>query len=240
MAFCTKCGAQMSDDAIFCTSCGTSVSESQESPQSSNQESPIPPPQNFQQAPPQQEYQQAPPQQEYQQAPPQGGYQQAPPQGGYQQAPPQGGYQQQYQQAPPQGAYQQQYQQPPYQNYADPQWDADNNKVYGILAYFGILVLISILAAPKESKFSRIHANQGLVLFIFEIGGSIVVSIISAILMAVGSGSLTMLGVFGLIVGLLWFAFGVCTLILAIMGIVRAAKGETKPLPIIGGITILK
>lgn len=39
--------------------------------------------------------------------------------------------------------------------------DVEQNKVMAILAYFGILVLIPILAA-KDSKFARFHANQGL------------------------------------------------------------------------------
>ena len=37
--------------------------------------------------------------------------------------------------------------------------DISDNKVYSILAYIGILVLVPILAAPK-SKFARFHANQ--------------------------------------------------------------------------------
>ena len=43
--------------------------------------------------------------------------------------------------------------------------DVEQNKVMAILAYFGILVLIPILAA-KDSKFARFHANQGLLLCI--------------------------------------------------------------------------
>ena len=36
--------------------------------------------------------------------------------------------------------------------------DVQNNKVFAILAYIGILVLVPIFAA-KESKFARFHAN---------------------------------------------------------------------------------
>ena len=45
------------------------------------------------------------------------------------------------------------------------QQDIDQNKIMGILSYFGILVLIPIFAA-KESPFARFHANQGLVLLV--------------------------------------------------------------------------
>ena len=46
--------------------------------------------------------------------------------------------------------------------------DVNANKVMGVLAYLGILVLIPIFAA-KGSKFARSHANQGLILLILEI-----------------------------------------------------------------------
>lgn len=41
------------------------------------------------------------------------------------------------------------------------QQDIDQNKIMGILSYFGILVLIPIFAA-KESPFARFHANRAL------------------------------------------------------------------------------
>lgn len=37
-----------------------------------------------------------------------------------------------------------------------------NDKIFGVLAYIGILWLVPLLAAPK-SKFAKYHANQGLV-----------------------------------------------------------------------------
>ena len=77
--------------------------------------------------------------------------------------------------------------------------DAQDNKVMAILAYFGPVVLVPILAA-RESRFARYHANQGLVLLIACI-------------------------VF---------------LVLAIIGIINASKGEMKLLPVISGISILK
>jgi uncharacterized membrane protein len=125
-------------------------------------------------------------------------------------------------------------------NYADPVADANANKVYGILAYIGILVLVSIFAAPKESRYSRFHANQGLVLLIADVGGSIAIGIISGILTAIIAINWVLAVPFGIIIGLLWTAYGVGILVLVILGIVNAAKGEQKPLPIIGKFTILK
>ena len=43
--------------------------------------------------------------------------------------------------------------------------DAEKNKIFGILAYLGILCLVPIFAA-KDSPFAKYHANQGLVLLL--------------------------------------------------------------------------
>src|SRR5437762_547806 len=81
---------------------------------------------------------------------------------------------------------------------ADPK-DVEQNKVYAILAYLGILVLVPLLAA-KESKFAQYHANQGLVLFIADIICGFVIWIP--------------------VVG---WAVGIALLVLWIMGIMNAA-----------------
>lgn len=138
------------------------------------------------------------------------------PQGGYQ--PPQGNYQ------APQGNYQ------PYAQ--SPQDDVSTNKGYAILSYFSLLVLVPIFAA-KNSKFARFHANQGLVLLIAEalygIATAVIVAIFTLINWLVAS-------IFSTILGLGSILF----LVLAILGIVSAAQGECKPLPVLGKITILK
>ena len=109
----------------------------------------------------------------------------------------------------------------------DPQ-DIQNNKVMALLAYLGFLFLIPLLAAPN-SRFARFHANQGLVLFIFEAIAGVVTGII-CIIPFVG----------WIIGGILSSAVGIFGLVLMILGIVNAANGQAKQLPLIGGITILK
>jgi uncharacterized membrane protein len=168
---------------------------------------------------------------------PQGQYQQ--PQGQYPPQP-QGQYQQpQGQYAPPaQGQYGQapgQYPQPGYP--AAPQSDVQQNKVYAVLAYIGILVLIPIFAA-KGSRFARYHANQGLVLCIGEVAWLIITRVILAI---VGAGVTTLsgLGLYG-ILSLLLSLVNLVFLVFAIIGIINAAQGQEKPLPLIGSIQILK
>lgn len=109
--------------------------------------------------------------------------------------------------------------------------DIEQNKVMGILAYLSWLVLIPIFAAPK-SKFARFHANQGLVLAITEVAWWIVQGILSAILYAIS----WRLGFISTILSLVNIVF----LVLLIIGIMNAANGRAKELPIIGKFKILK
>jgi uncharacterized membrane protein len=123
----------------------------------------------------------------------------------------------------------------PYNNYHE---DAAANKVFGVLSYLWVLCFVSIFAAPKESHYARFHANQGLVLFIFELAGSIVFGILGAstgfavFYSHIGLGPLAVISVISNL-------YGLAMLILAIIGIVNAVNGRQKPLPVIGGITIL-
>ena len=109
--------------------------------------------------------------------------------------------------------------------------DINQNKIMAILAYFGILVVIPILAA-KESKFARFHANQGLVLFIASVAYWIMLEIIKSIIVSISTGLLLITT----ILGLTYLVF----MVLGIMGIVNAATGKAKELPIIGKFSLLK
>lgn len=106
-----------------------------------------------------------------------------------------------------------------------------NDKVYGILSYIGILVLVPLLAG--KTQFARFHANQGLVLFIADI--------ILGVLIGITTGVLSLLGVVGLVLGsIVSGVLGLCIFVMVIMGIINAANGEMKPLPVIGGIKLIK
>lgn len=105
--------------------------------------------------------------------------------------------------------------------------DIADNKVFGVLAYIGILFLVPLLAR-KDSPFAKFHTNQGLVLFIFEFISGIVFGLLSCI---------PFVGwIFSLAGKLISLAF----LVFMILGIVYAAQGQAKELPIIGKIKILK
>ncbi len=109
--------------------------------------------------------------------------------------------------------------------------DIANNKAMAILAYFGPLVLIPIFAA-KDSKFARYHSNQGLLLLIAAVAWSIVYGILNTIILAISWRLYFISSIIGL-VSIVFF-------VLFIIGILNAAGGRAKELPIIGKFKILK
>jgi uncharacterized membrane protein len=119
--------------------------------------------------------------------------------------------------------------------------DAEQNKVWGILAY--IIFLIPLLAAPKTSRFARFHTNQGLVLAVGVILVNLILGIaatvISAVMVTSLSGVSAGLGVLG-VLGIVQLVLNLGFLVLAVLGIVNAAQGNLKALPVIGAITIVK
>ncbi len=98
--------------------------------------------------------------------------------------------------------------------------DIEKNKTMAILAY--IIFLIPLLAA-KESKFAMYHVNQGLILFL----AAVAINILGAIIPIIGWFFILTLG-------------NLAIFVLAVMGIINAAQGQTKPLPIIGKFKIIK
>jgi len=110
--------------------------------------------------------------------------------------------------------------------------DAEKNKVMGILAYLGILCLVPILAA-KDSPFAKYHANQGLVLFLVWIVLAVAINTVDFVVLTILPSGM------GFIASILSLAY-LGLLILAILGIINAAAGKCVPLPVIGGIKLLK
>ena len=112
-----------------------------------------------------------------------------------------------------------------------PEFDAEDikkNKIMGIFAYISWLVIIPLFAA-KDSKWARFHANNGLILAITEIGLWILFGL---------------LGIIPYVGFIFWIIGWLCSLVpiaLSVFGIINAAQGKAKELPVIGGkIKILK
>ena len=114
----------------------------------------------------------------------------------------------------------------------------EQNKVMSVLAYFGFLVIVPIVAA-KNSPFARFHSNQGLVLFLGMIAWIIADSIASAILRAILWKGLGLWSIYSLCTTVLDICYLAFT-ILAIIGIINALNGRAKDLPLIGKFRILK
>lgn len=79
-------------------------------------------------------------------------------------------------------------------------------KIWAVLSYFWIISLVA-LAARKNNEFIRHHANQGALLFAFSL--------------------LMWVPIFG------WL-LGVAVFVLAIIGVIKALKGEKWEMPLVG------
>ena len=106
------------------------------------------------------------------------------------------------------------------------QEDIAQNKVMAIFAYIGPMVFIPMFAA-KQSKFAHFHAVQGFTLFVFE------------------AAAYTMAQVFMIMpyvwwLGIVFYLLAVPLTVFNVLGIIGAAKGQAKELPVIGGIKIIK
>ena len=97
--------------------------------------------------------------------------------------------------------------------------DIEKNKVVAALAY--IIFFLPLMVCP-ESPFGKFHANQGLVLLIVGIAGSIV------------------LGFIPIIGWIILPLFSLFLLIIGIIGLVGALNGKAKELPLMGKFKILK
>lgn len=111
------------------------------------------------------------------------------------------------------------------------QIDQSNTILFSILSYLGILWLIPLLV-EKNDKIVRFHVNQGIVLCIFDVIGSIAIGILSAIFVLI-----PVISFLAIIISSL---FGILCFVLMIVGIINVANKSEKPLPIIGKIQILK
>ena len=98
--------------------------------------------------------------------------------------------------------------------------DARENKNLAYLCCLGPLVLIPLLLKPN-SAFLRYHCNQGIALALFCI-------------------LLSLCDWLPVIGGLAGLVGGICAIVWFCMGLSNVSKGRRRPLPVIGGIKILK
>jgi uncharacterized membrane protein len=101
--------------------------------------------------------------------------------------------------------------------------DFEQNKVMAIVGYIIPILFFVPMLAEKKSQFGMFHAKQQLNLLL----AGIAVNIVGTIIPVLGWFIILPLGSLAIIV-------------LAIIGLIGASKGETKALPVIGGFTIIK
>lgn len=97
--------------------------------------------------------------------------------------------------------------------------DIEKNKTIAGLAY--LLFFLPLISCP-DSRYGKFHANQGLLLLIFGIGGGFILGLIPII------G--TILAIF----------YPIVVMVFGIIGLVNGFQGKAKRLPLIGKINIIK
>ncbi|HZK25467.1 MAG TPA: hypothetical protein VFC74_08770 [Oscillospiraceae bacterium] len=108
--------------------------------------------------------------------------------------------------------------------------DIEQHKTMAGLAY---AICFLPLIACKDSPYGRFHANQGLLLLLLIMVGSIVLSVVSSILIAL---TWRLLWLSSLLYGI----FSLLIIYLLLLGLINGLNGKPKRLPLIGGIQIIK
>lgn len=101
--------------------------------------------------------------------------------------------------------------------------DVEANKVMAIVGYILPILFFVPMLSEKKSPFGMFHAKQQLNLLL----AAIVVNVVGGIIPILGWFVILPLG-------------SIAVFVIAIIGLVGAAKGEMKQLPIIGGFQIIK
>ena len=131
--------------------------------------------------------------------------------------------------SPSNAAPQNEYAQNEAYNEAAERRDVSENRVYGILAYIGILWIVGLIAAPK-SPFTRFHVNQGIWISICQAAVGIVLGTVSGILNLISRGwavFITAPITLGAYAAIITFV---------IMGIVAASSGKKRELYLISSL----
>lgn len=102
----------------------------------------------------------------------------------------------------------------------------NQHKTIAILGYvLPFLFFIPLLSEEaKTNRFAKYHANQQLNLLLWWVVGNILASVLTFVVIGV----------------LLYPIVYIGGIIFLILGVINASNGETKPLPLIGKIELLK
>lgn len=137
-----------------------------------------------------------------------------------------------------------------YSNNNQTSQNSENDKIFKILSYLGILFLIGLFAG-KDKKDVRFHVGQGMILFIVEVVLNIVVMLINGYIignifvsevkiLGYGTGTYA-INWFGILIqNIISFGMWGCFIFLMVIGIINVNKNLNKELPIIGKFAFYK
>lgn len=99
------------------------------------------------------------------------------------------------------------------------------HKAIAIVGYIiPVLFFIPLLSEAKNNAYAKFHANQQMNLLLWWVVGHVVAAILMFILIG----------------ALLYVVVYVGGVIFLVMGVINAANGQMKPLPLIGKIQLIK
>lgn len=125
------------------------------------------------------------------------------------------------------------------QQYAPIAQDNVANKGAAICAYFGLLWLVPLLTA-KHSPFAKFHTNQAILVFIVSVIVNIITGIFRTIFTNLAWNFWDAYGFFMFVAGIFTVIGLVIPIALSIVGIVFAAQGKIKEIPVLGQFHLLK
>jgi uncharacterized membrane protein len=107
-----------------------------------------------------------------------------------------------------------------------PAADIASGRILAAVAYLPALCFVGLFAAPGN-RYVGFHARQGLLLFLAEIVGALVISLFDASL-----GAIPVVGFLAsaILKFVLWFSFLGAT----VYGVIKGANGETARIPYLG------
>ncbi|MDO5294590.1 MAG: hypothetical protein Q4F05_17785, partial [bacterium] len=108
--------------------------------------------------------------------------------------------------------------------------DIQANKAMAILSYIGILCLIPLFA-NHTSRYARFHTVQGFTLFL--------AGIVVSVLRGVGRAAFGYFTIASALWSLLCSLLSIALFVFIILGIINAAQGKAKELPIIGQLHVI-
>jgi uncharacterized membrane protein len=108
------------------------------------------------------------------------------------------------------------------------------DKTVAVLSYLTLIgfIVAIVMHSSKKTKLGAFHLRQVLGFFIASVVGGICVAIVCVVLGLILAFIIKFLAV--VVVWLIYVGFFISLLVLWIMGLMAALKGEMKPMPVVG------